>query len=108
MPEMPCARRCRVTRQQAWEGSGMNVTAGLAHRLHEEEVPLLARLGALRRANRAKQPSVTVGQVVADKVAAVVGSWRFILIQSGLLAIWIALNLTAYIQHWDPYPFILL
>jgi len=37
-----------------------------------------------------------------------VGSWRFILIQSTLLAIWIALNIAAFVERWDPYPFILL
>jgi uncharacterized membrane protein len=36
------------------------------------------------------------------------GSWNFIIIQSALLIVWIVLNVTAYIQHWDPYPFILL
>ena len=36
------------------------------------------------------------------------GSWPFIIIQSAILALWIALNITAFIQHWDPYPFILL
>jgi uncharacterized membrane protein len=35
-----------------------------------------------------------------------VGSWRFILIQSILVAIWVILNATAYIRAWDPYPFI--
>ncbi len=51
---------------------------------------------------------MTFGQRLADRVAEVIGSWRFILIQSTLLAIWITLNVTAYIYHWDPYPFILL
>jgi uncharacterized membrane protein len=36
------------------------------------------------------------------------GSWRFIIIQSVILLFWIALNVTAYVQQWDPYPFILL
>ena len=36
------------------------------------------------------------------------GSWRFIIIQSVLLLVWIVLNVTAFIQQWDPYPFILL
>ena len=36
------------------------------------------------------------------------GSWRFIIIQSLILVVWIALNITAYVQRWDPYPFILL
>jgi uncharacterized membrane protein len=50
----------------------------------------------------------TLGQRVADKVAAVAGSWPFIIIQSTLLVAWVALNVTAAIKHWDPYPFILM
>jgi uncharacterized membrane protein len=45
---------------------------------------------------------------VSDEVAALVGSWPFIIIQSVILAIWIALNVVGFIEHWDPYPFILL
>jgi uncharacterized membrane protein len=41
-------------------------------------------------------------------VAATVGSWPFVLIQSAMLAIWVVLNVTAYIRHWDSYPFILM
>jgi uncharacterized membrane protein len=29
-------------------------------------------------------------------------------VQSIILAFWITLNVVAYINHWDPYPFILL
>ena len=36
------------------------------------------------------------------------GSWPVIIIQSSVLVVWIALNVTAYIARWDPYPFILL
>jgi uncharacterized membrane protein len=36
------------------------------------------------------------------------GSWRFIVIQSALLVVWVTLNITAYVRHWAPYPFILL
>ncbi len=50
----------------------------------------------------------TFGEFASDKIADIVGSWRFIIIQSGLLLLWIALNLVAWVQHWDPYPFILL
>jgi uncharacterized membrane protein len=45
---------------------------------------------------------------LADAVAARVGSWRFILVQSGLLATWIAANALIGPGGWDPYPFILL
>ena len=54
------------------------------------------------------EEQATFGQRLADRVAEVIGSWRFILIQSTLLAIWIVLNITAYVYRWDPYPFILL
>jgi len=48
------------------------------------------------------------GQKLADWFTEIIGTWTFILIQSILLVIWVALNVTAYINHWDPYPFILL
>ncbi len=50
----------------------------------------------------------TLGQRAADGVAKVMGSWRFIIVQTVLLSLWIALNVTAYVNHWDPYPFILM
>jgi uncharacterized membrane protein len=51
---------------------------------------------------------LTVGQRVADSVAAMIGSWRFIIVQSVFLAAWITLNVVGYVYQWDPYPFILL
>ena len=54
------------------------------------------------------EEQLTFGQRVADRFAQLIGSWRFIIIQSALLVVWIALNVTAYVYHWDPYPFILL
>ena len=54
------------------------------------------------------QPLVVTKEHLADGFAQVIGSWRFIIIQTVLLALWIALNVTAVIFHWDPYPFILL
>ena len=48
------------------------------------------------------------GSRLADKVAANMGSWRFIIIQTVIVVIWMILNLIAFIYHWDPYPFILL
>lgn len=81
------------------------------HKLHETEERLLADLRALRRAQRTGRKDaykLTLGQKIADDVAAMMGSWTFIIIQSTLLFIWIVLNITAYVQQWDPYPFILL
>lgn len=53
-------------------------------------------------------PPRTYGEYLADRIAATVGSWAFIIVQSALLALWIGLNVVAWVQHWDPYPFILL
>jgi uncharacterized membrane protein len=51
----------------------------------------------------------TFGERVADSAAAAIGSWTFLIVQSVLLAIWIALNVYGlFIARWDPYPFILL
>jgi uncharacterized membrane protein len=55
----------------------------------------------------------TLGERVADGVAAGVGSWPFIISQSILLAAWILANgllITAWLggKPFDPYPFILL
>jgi uncharacterized membrane protein len=80
-----------------------------AIRLTQEERD---RLRALRLAKPARQPPSfdprSMGERVADLVALTVGSWRFIIIQSLLLALWIVLNIAAWARSWDPYPFILL
>jgi uncharacterized membrane protein len=87
----------------------MNAIAEITHRLHEQEIKLLAQLRAARRQRTDRSPDdFTFGDKVADKVAATMGSWPFIIIQTGILLIWIVLNVTAYVQQWDPYPFILL
>lgn len=50
----------------------------------------------------------TAGQRIADSTARVMGSWPFIIAQTVLVALWVALNVTAWVRQWDPYPFILL
>jgi uncharacterized membrane protein len=92
----------------------MKSLSQITHEIHESERQLLTRLRATRRAGRASAPnapgapSLTLGQRVADKVATTMGSWTFIILQSIILLIWIVLNIAAYVEHWDPYPFILL
>lgn len=54
------------------------------------------------------QADRTFGDRLADFVAAGMGSWTFIIIQSFIVVVWITLNLVAYSFRWDPYPFILL
>ena len=48
------------------------------------------------------------GGKVADLVAKGMGSWRFIIIQTLIVILWMTLNLIAFFYHWDAYPFILL
>ncbi|HEY2662744.1 MAG TPA: DUF1003 domain-containing protein [Candidatus Binataceae bacterium] len=52
--------------------------------------------------------SRTFGERMADGFARTMGSWTFIGIQSLGFAVWVALNIAAWVEHWDPYPFILL
>ncbi len=48
------------------------------------------------------------GDKIADKVAKGMGSWSFIIWQTIIVIIWMALNVVGFVQHWDVYPFILL
>jgi uncharacterized membrane protein len=48
-----------------------------------------------------------VGDRVADRVTAFIGSWKFIFIQTVVVSIWIAGNVYLYF-NFDHYPFILL
>ena len=52
--------------------------------------------------------SLSFGGRIADSVAKGMGSWNFIIIQTVLVILWMALNLVGFIYHWDVYPFILL
>ncbi len=59
--------------------------------------------------NEVADERMTVGQRIADGVAATMGSWRFIIIQSCILAAWLVLNSIQLIfRPFDEYPFILL
>ena len=93
----------------------MTTLSTIRHGLHDAEQALLNELRAMRQSVRSKhvenvaaQDQLTMGQKIADAVASNMGSWRFIIIQSGLLFVWVVLNITAFVFHWDPYPFILL
>lgn len=52
--------------------------------------------------------SRTFGERLADLAVKWVGNWTFLIIQSGMLLIWMLLNIFGWINHWDPYPFVLL
>ncbi|HMO17733.1 MAG TPA: DUF1003 domain-containing protein [Oligoflexia bacterium] len=55
------------------------------------------------------ESELTLGEKIADKVAAFGGSWRFIIAFFLFIVIWILLNIWFWTSYpFDPYPFILL
>ncbi|MBZ6382359.1 DUF1003 domain-containing protein [Sphingomonas sanguinis] len=86
-----------------------------AHELDEEEVQVIAdiesgQLSARDAADVADETS-TWGEKLADRVAAVGGSWGFIITFSVILLGWMLLNsdvLSHFGMAFDPYPYIFL
>jgi len=69
----------------------------------------LLRMHVTRNANEEEAESLTMGQRIADHVAAFGGSWTFIILFSVVIAVWITFNTMALLNRtFDPYPFILL
>ena len=52
--------------------------------------------------------TLTFGDRLADRVAMFMGSWKFIIIQTLIVLVWMAMNIIGFVEQWDPYPFILL
>jgi uncharacterized membrane protein len=49
-----------------------------------------------------------LGARIADRVTGYLGSWRFIIIQTAIVGVWLIGNLYLLAKPFDPYPFILL
>lgn len=58
--------------------------------------------------NQALFGSAPFGARLADKVTGYMGSWRFIAIQTAIVAIWLGANIFLLSRPFDPFPFILL
>ncbi len=86
--------------------AAIDVMVELGGRLREND--RIFRSMVSRNVNEMEEEQLTLGQRVADRVADTIGSWPFIIIQSMILIVWIILNVTAWVHHWDIYPFILL
>jgi uncharacterized membrane protein len=76
------------------------------------EPDILTQLRDWARARGATPPPLepeasTFAEKCADAVATVVGSWRFVIIQTTLLVAWLVFNSLSGARV-DPYPFILL
>jgi len=57
--------------------------------------------------NRAFAEEAPLGARIADRVTGFLGSWKFIVVQTVIVAIWIAGNIVLLFD-FDPFPFILL
>ena len=62
-----------------------------------------------RNANLEYEHQLTIGDRLADMIAEFGGSWKFIILFLGIMAIWITLNsVQLFYKDFDPYPYILL
>jgi uncharacterized membrane protein len=82
---------------------GLPRSRGIASRGHSTRAP------AYRHpVNRAVFEAAPLGARVADRVTGFMGSWRFIVIQTAIVAVWLASNIVLLSRPFDPFPFILL
>jgi uncharacterized membrane protein len=59
--------------------------------------------------NKAHFDDRDFGQRIADRLAAGMGSWTFLIVQTILMISWVAINVIWLLNRgWDPFPFILL
>jgi uncharacterized membrane protein len=58
--------------------------------------------------NRALIDEAPLGARIADRVTGFMGSWRFLILQTVLVAVWLGGNIYLLSKPFDPYPFILL
>lgn len=77
-------------------------------RLKFPQIYNLSKSLIVRNVNEMFDDQMTFGQRAADWVASFMGAWPFIIGQTIVLIIWVILNVTAVVNHWDPYPFILM
>ncbi len=52
--------------------------------------------------------SALPGVRLANAIIGFMGSWSFLILQTVVCALWVALNLVMWFKHFDPYPFIFL
>ena len=92
----------------------IDVICEIGARMRQTNVLVSKR--ATRNINVEMEERATIGQRIADKVASFGGSWTFIMIYVGFLALWISFNTFVLVHYgrgengaqFDPYPYILL
>ena len=74
---------------------------------HPDSLTAWANLAASYQSAGRTSEAITIGERVADQVASFGGSWKFLGLFLGSMAVWIGMNLMEAVP-FDPYPFILL
>ncbi len=78
------------------------------HHVHKKIVAQKGFKKALPTIHQFDGESIPIGAKIAEGLARFVGSWQFIIVQTSIFSLWIVANVVGWIEHWDPYPFILL
>ena len=84
------------------------VLRDIRHDMTDEEVLNLLADSKISISPKNEKEKYTLGQRAADKIAKFAGSWAFIFSFSGILILWMAVNVLLAARAFDPYPFILL
>jgi len=81
------------------------VLEDIRHDMTDEEV---LNLLADSQNPAGEREKYTLGQRAADAIAKFAGSWAFIFSFTGVLVLWMVINVLLALKAFDPYPFILL
>lgn len=84
------------------------VLKDIRHDMTDEEVLNLLADSKISISPKNEKDKYTLGQRAADKIAKFAGSWAFIFSFTGVLILWMAVNIVLATKAFDPYPFILL
>ena len=80
----------------------------IRHDMTDEEVLNLLADSKISVQPEGEKEKYTLGQRAADSIAKFAGSWAFIFSFSGVLILWMVVNVLLAAGAFDPYPFILL
>ena len=84
------------------------VLADIQHDMTDEEVLNLLADSKISVNPAKEREQYTIGQRAADMIARFAGSWAFIFSFTGVLILWMVVNVLLAARAFDPYPFILL
>ena len=80
----------------------------IRHDMTDEEVLNLLADSKVSVSPESGKGKYTLGQRAADTIAKFAGSWAFIFSFTGILIVWMVVNVLLASKAFDPYPFILL